>query len=283
MLTRRQFLVTAGSAAAVSAVGLATYGYTVYIEPHWVETVYRPLPVKALPPDLVGRTFVQLSDLHVGPRVDDGYLLSVFDHVRSLQPDIVVVTGDFVSHYHDIVDHAARIYPHLPNGRLATVGIFGNHDYGRHSANEALAAALHSIFDQAGLTMLQNQALDVEGLRIIGLDDRWGPFFDPAPVMATVRAGEPAIVLSHNPDTADMPFWGEFDGWILAGHTHGGQCKAPFLPPPLLPVMNKRYVAGAYDLAGNRSLYINRGVGHLIKARFNVRPEITVFSLTRAA
>jgi predicted MPP superfamily phosphohydrolase len=282
MLTRRQVLVTAGSAAAVSAAGLAAYGYAVYIEPHWVETVHRSLPVTALPPDLEGRTFVQLSDIHVGHRVDDGYLLSVFDHVRSLDPDIVVITGDFISHHRDIVDQAARVYPHLPRGRLATAGIFGNHDYGRRSADHDLATALQDIVDQAGLTILQNQDLDVEGLRIIGLDDRWGPFFDPAPIMATVNAGEPVVVLSHNPDTADLPFWGAFDGWILAGHTHGGQCRAPFLPPPLLPVMNKRYVAGAYALAGNRSLYINRGVGHLLQARFNVRPEVTVFSLTKA-
>lgn len=283
MVTRRQFLVSAGSAAAMAAAGAATYGYAVNIEPHWVETVRLPLPIKSLPATLEGKTIVQLSDLHVGPDVDDNYLISVFDYVRSIEPDIIVTTGDFVSHYRHIVDHAARVYPHFPNGRLATIGIFGNHDYGRHSANRGLAAALNDIFDQAGITMLQNQSLDVEGLRVIGLDDRWGPFFDPAPIMVTAKAGDPVIVLSHNPDTADMPFWGDFDGWILAGHTHGGQCKPPFLPPPLLPVFNKRYVAGAYDLSGNRSLYINRGIGHLIKARFNARPEITVFSLTQAA
>ncbi|MCX6880478.1 MAG: hypothetical protein NTW21_42740 [Verrucomicrobia bacterium] len=71
-------------------------------------------------------------------------------------------------------------------------------------------------------------------------------------------------------------------GWILAGHTHGGQCKPPFLPPPLLPVRNRRYVAGEYPLAGSRSLYVSRGVGHLIQVRFNVRPEITLFQMTRA-
>ncbi len=282
MLTRRHFLAAAGSLAAVSAAGLATVGYTIYIEPHWVETIHRPLPVKSLPSHLEGKTFVQLSDIHVGPDVDDDYLISVFDYVRSLKPDIVVVTGDFISHYRGIVDQAARIYPHLPKGQLATVGIFGNHDYGSRSADKELAAALHMVFDQSGLTILQNQSIDVEGLRIIGLDDRWGPFFEPAPIMASVKAGDPVIVLSHNPDTADIPFWGEFDGWILAGHTHGGQCKPPFLQPPLLPVANKRYIAGAYELSGHRSLYINRGIGHLIKARFNVRPEVTVFSLTRA-
>ena len=73
-----------------------------------------------------------------------------------------------------------------------------------------------------------------------------------------------------------------YEGWILAGHTHGGQCKPPFLPPPLLPVKNRRYVAGEYALAGSRSLYINRGVGHLMQVRFNVRPEITVFQLAKA-
>jgi len=283
MLTRRFFLATAGSTAALTAAGAAAYGYATQIEPHWVQTVHRPLPVRALPPDLEAKTLVQLSDIHVGHRVDDGYVLSVFDHVRSLDPDIVVITGDFVSHYRGIVDQAARVYPNLPKGRFATLGIFGNHDYGKRSQNPVLAGVLQDIFDHAGLTILQNRSIDIEGLRIIGLDDRWGPYFDPAPIMATVRAGEPVIVLSHNPDTVDLPIWGEFDGWILAGHTHGGQCKPPFLPPPLLPVHNKRYVAGAYELAGNRSLYINRGVGHLLKARFNARPEVTVFSLTRAA
>lgn len=283
MLTRRFLLATAGSTAALTAAGAAAYGYATQIEPHWVQTVHRPLPVRALPPDLEAKTLVQLSDIHVGPKVDDGYVLSVFNHVRSLDPDIVVITGDFISHYRGIVDQAARVYPNLPKGRIATLGIFGNHDYGRRSQNPVLAGVLHDIFDHAGLTILQNRSIDIEGLRIIGLDDQWGPYFDPAPIMATVRAGEPVIVLSHNPDTVDLPIWGNFDGWILAGHTHGGQCKPPFLPPPLLPVHNKRYVAGAYELTGNRSLYINRGIGHLLKARFNARPEVTVFSLTNAA
>ncbi len=282
MPTRRFFLTSAGSAAAITAAGTTAYGYAVYVEPHWVETVRRPLPVKALPSPLEGKTLIQLSDIHVGPDVDDRYLISVFEYVQSLAPDIIVVTGDFVSHYRHIVDHAARVYPSFPKGRLATLGVFGNHDYGHRSANRQLAADLHDIFHQAGITMLQNQAVDVEGLRMIGLDDRWGPFFNPAPIMATVTAGDPVLVLSHNPDTADLPFWGDFDGWILAGHTHGGQCKPPFLQPPLLPVANKRYIAGAYDLSGRRSLYINRGVGHLLKARFNARPEVTVFTMTRA-
>ncbi|HEX2860069.1 MAG TPA: hypothetical protein VHN79_00430, partial [Lacunisphaera sp.] len=73
-----------------------------------------------------------------------------------------------------------------------------------------------------------------------------------------------------------------YQGWILAGHTHGGQCKPPFLPPPLLPVRNRRYTAGEFDLGDGRKLYINRGLGHLLRVRFNVRPEVTVFRLAPA-
>ena len=67
---------------------------------------------------------------------------------------------------------------------------------------------------------------------------------------------------------------------MLSGHTHGGQCKAPFLPPPLLPVRNRRYTRGEFVVGGNRRLYISRGVGHTLQVRFNVRPEVTVFTLT---
>jgi uncharacterized protein len=73
-----------------------------------------------------------------------------------------------------------------------------------------------------------------------------------------------------------------YEGWILSGHTHGGQCKPPFLPPPLLPVRNRRYTAGEFPLTGGRRLYISRGVGHLLPVRFNVRPEVTVFELRPA-
>jgi predicted MPP superfamily phosphohydrolase len=97
------------------------------------------------------------------------------------------------------------------------------------------------------------------------------------------RTSDAAIVLVHNPDAADQQKWPGYTGWMLAGHTHGGQCKAPFLPPPLLPVQNKDYVSGAIPVSGDpvRTLYISRGVGHLIRARFNARPEIAVFTLRR--
>jgi predicted MPP superfamily phosphohydrolase len=129
---------------------------------------------------------------------------------------------------------------------------------------------------------LRNTRRDVSGLTLVGIDDLWGPNFRPVEATAKLAPDAPVIALCHNPDAADGRVWGNFQGWILSGHTHGGQCKPPFLPPPLLPVSNKRYTAGAFDLGDGRSLYINRGLGHLLRVRFNVRPEITLFTLVRA-
>ena len=279
MLSRRR-LLQAGGAAAVAAAATGLYAWR--IEPHWVEVTRRPLPVRGLPDKLAGRTLVQLSDLHVGPRVDDDYLLHCFEVVRALAPDLVVMTGDLISYAPGIMRQAERVYAALPRGRLGTFGSFGNHDYGERWQELGVATALQDLLARHGLQVLRNEAADVGGLRLIGLEDLWSPGFDPAPALAALPAGAPAIVLSHNPDAADEAVWGAFAGWILAGHTHGGQCRPPFLPPPLVPVRNKRYTAGRFDLAGNRHLYINRGLGHLFRVRLNVRPEIAVFTLQAA-
>jgi predicted MPP superfamily phosphohydrolase len=279
-MKRRDFMKVM---SAAGAAGLGTGLYAWRIEPHWVEFVHRVMPVRNLPDHLVGRTLVQLSDIHVGPQVDDGYIRAVFRDVQRLQPDIVAVTGDFISFHEESQAQAAEVYTDLPRGRLATVGVWGNHDYGRDWGCCDFAGRLERTLRQNGLELLRNDSTQVEGLRIIGLDDRWGPNFDPAPVLSTATAGEPVIVLSHNPDNCDLPVWGDFDGWILSGHTHGGQCRPPFLPAPFLSVENRRYTSGAFELGGGRQLYINRGLGHKARVRFNVRPEVTVFSLVRAA
>ena len=89
------------------------------------------------------------------------------------------------------------------------------------------------------------------------------------------------VVLCHNPDVCDLSVWSDYKGWILAGPTHGGQVEPPFLPQPILPVKNRAYSAGEIDLNDGRTLYINRALGNIFPIRFNVRPEITVFELTK--
>ena len=99
MITRRRFL---RAAALASGLGMGMGIYTWRWEPHWVELVERRMAVANLPDGLRGARLVQLSDLHIGPRVDDDYLLRVFKQVRELSPDFVVYTGDFTSHEPDL-------------------------------------------------------------------------------------------------------------------------------------------------------------------------------------
>ena len=275
-LSRRRFLK--GAAATAVATGF----YTWRIEPHWLQVVERDLPVPRLPRNLAGTTLAQLSDLHIGPQVDDSYLLGVFDRVRALAPQIVVYTGDFVTCAADALDHARQMFPHLPQGTRATFGILGNHDYGHEWSDTQLANELAAVAQSHGVHILRNELAEVDALQIVGLDDLWAGRFEVQKAFASSNPSRPAIALTHNPDTADCSGWDKHTGWILAGHTHGGQCKAPFLPPPLIPVKNRRYTSGEFDLAGDRRMYISRGVGHLLRVRINARPEVTLFTLTTA-
>jgi uncharacterized protein len=276
-MNRRRFLTIAGAGAA-AGVGL----YTWRVEPHWLEIVRRPLPVRALPSRLAGRTLIQMSDVHVGPRVDDDYVLTTFRRVAALRPDIVVMTGDFMSYHAGSFAQLPAIYRHFPRGRLATVAVLGNHDYGPAWSHPELAQRVVETVQPFGITVLRNEVREIEGLQIAGLDDLWAKRFDPFRPLRSLDGRRAALVLSHNPDTVDLPVWEGCEAWILSGHTHGGQCKPPFLPPPLLPVRNRRYTSGEFGLDGNRRLYISRGVGHLLHVRFNVRPEVTVFELRPA-
>ena len=272
--SRRSFLLACGSTLGAGGLTL----YTSRVEPHWLEFVTHRLPIRGLPAALAGKTLMQISDVHVTV-VDDDYVIESFKRAAALAPDIVAFTGDFITWRPDAIRKSLELYKHFPRGRLATIGILGNHDYGQGWSHPEIADSVVKMATSLGITMLRNETTVIEGLHVAGFDDWWAHRFDLSAALPGLPAGAPALVLSHNPDTVDLPGWGSYDGWILAGHTHGGQCKPPFLRPPVLPVINKRYTSGAFDLTGGRRMYINRGVGHFLKIRFNARPEITLHEL----
>ncbi|HEX6849915.1 MAG TPA: metallophosphoesterase [Candidatus Polarisedimenticolaceae bacterium] len=274
LISRRTFVRTSLAAAA----GCVGYGWG--IEPHWVERVVRPLPIRGLPKALDGATLLQISDVHVGPKVDSTFVIDAFRDAAALKPDFVVFTGDAIT-YTDAKDlrEARRVFETMPRGRLSTVAVLGNHDYGFGWNQPEVADRIERILDASGALVLRNDAAELHGLRFTGIDDFWSGRLTPERVAPLLEREGPGIVLCHNPDAADLSIFEKYDGWILSGHTHGGQCRPPFLPPPVLPVRNKRYTAGEFALAGGGRLYINRGLGHLWRVRFNVRPEVTQFVL----
>ncbi|MBB5283047.1 hypothetical protein HNQ92_001173 [Rhabdobacter roseus] len=278
-MNRRHFLQ---GAAALGGAGLLTGLYTWQVEPFWLEFVQVPMPIKHLPDALVGKTLMQISDTHVGNRFDRQYLIESFEKAQQLAPDFVVYTGDFVNYESEEQFAQLReVYAHAVRGKLGTLGVLGNHDYGLNWQEPEVAQRVAGILEEKGISILRNEQQNLAGLNFVGLDDFWGTNFAPHQVMSDLQKEQANVVLCHNPDVADEPVWNGYQSWILSGHTHGGQCKPPFLRAPMLPVRNKRYTAGTFALDDGRTLYINRALGHLWQVRFNVRPEITVFRLER--
>ncbi len=263
---------------------MGALGYAYGIEPHWIDVVRQPLPIAHLPDHWAGRRIVQISDIHVGESVADSYMTHALASIADLQPDMIAITGDFMTSRQDEqVDHTLEVLQHLPPAPLGRFAILGNHDYGRNGDYWKTAENLTDGLDDIGVQVLRNEVTDVDGLQLAGLDEL---LFQRCLIKPTLRQLDPQramLALCHNPDAADQPGWEDFQGWILAGHTHGGQCRLPGFNPPITPVWNKRYTAGAFQLSGNRQMYINRGLGYFRRVRFNCRPEVTLFTLEQAA
>lgn len=280
-MNRRKFIKK--TAWGLTGIGLLSGLYTWQFEPFWLEFVKVKMPIKNLPNNLVGKTLMQISDIHIGNRFDYQFIINSFNKAKAFNPDIVVYTGDYVSTYKDEVqyDKLEETFNNLVKGKLATIGILGNHDYGRNWSQNEVADKISKLLTNHGVQILRNEKTEVNGLEFIGFDDIWGLNFNPEKTMSYFDKSKANIVLCHNPDVCDLDIWGEYNSWILSGHTHGGQVKPPFLPPPMLPVKNKKYSAGQFELSNDRTLYINRALGHLWQVRFNVRPEITIFELQK--
>ncbi|MCY0970908.1 metallophosphoesterase [Chryseobacterium wangxinyae] len=279
-MTRKHFLKRFFQ---LSVIGSFPLLYSWQIEPFWVEFVQRKLPVKNLPKDLEGKILMHISDLHVGDRFDWKFLIESFGKAQQYHPDFVVYTGDFVNDgTPDDHESLRKVMQKAVYGKLGTFGILGNHDYGKNWKDLGSSETICEILENCGVSMLKNEQEESHGLNIIGFDDLWSPNFDPLKIMKDYDSSKANIVLCHNPDVCDKDVWNGYQGWILSGHTHGGQCRIPGVITPILPVENRKYISGEIDLEDGRMLYINRAIGHSFQVRFMVRPEITIFTLTQA-
>ena len=218
----RRSVMALGALGTVA--GLA--GYAFGVEPRWVSVEHHEMAIPNLPKHLVGKTLVQLSDTHIGNRVDPEYLLRQFDYVSSLQPDFVCFTGDFIDQvdsWH--VQEGIRLMERFPRGHSGTVCVLGNHDYvspshGRDDSGET-NRLIDAFADADGLELLINDSVEMNGLHFAGLPDLWYGGLRRSLSKRVIQKleGKPSVVLSHNPDTADLPIWGDFDSWVLCGHT----------------------------------------------------------------
>ncbi len=278
-LSRRRFLQL-GLCASLPPTGVV--GYARFIEPHNLEVVQRSLPIANLPSALVGRKLVHISDLHIC-RVDDDYMHRALKMVNDTEPDLLAITGDITDCYYGVqLDRTMRMLEDLRIPPLGIVCCLGNHDYGLHWRQYGVADELTDRLCRMNYTVLRNEVIDIEGLRIGGVDELWAARSRPQRVISQLTPDRAAIVLAHNPDLVDCPEWLPFKGWTLSGHTHGGQVKLPFVGFTYLPVRNRRYACGIIDTDHGGKLHVSPGIGYTRPVRFRVPPQITIFSLATA-
>jgi uncharacterized protein len=278
LYTRRNFLWL----AAGSAAGLAFYAGE--IARHELEILELTIKLPRLPDAFAGMKIAQISDFHFREFTEAAFLRAVVRRVNDLAPDLVVLTGDFVSNK-PLGNHIGVKMGYQCAELLSQIkcplryAILGNHDalVGSHPVTDALRT--HNI------PVLANSSVPLErdGQRIwlAGIKDALLERPDVAAALPSRRTlgREPLILLAHEPDFADYAVGRQID-LVLSGHTHGGQILLPFFPPLLLPDLGTRYVHGHFRLRDGMQLYVNRGIGAVnLPFRFRCPPEITLLTL----
>jgi uncharacterized protein len=276
--TRRNFLIGTGATAA----GFALYAGE--IARHEIDIVQRPIAIANLPAAFHGYRIVQISDIHLDEYTEPYFLERIVHQVNGLAPDLVLLTGDFITHG-SLTFIAGKHAVHRCAEILTTLtaplryAILGNHDVAFNAPLVIQALTSH------GTPVLINQYVPIErnGGRfwLCGVDD---PATSHPDLDLTIpeKPDGPVLLMAHEPDYADDVAAhprGPLVDLMLAGHSHGGQVRLPFLGALILPPMGEKYPEGLYRLK-QMQLYVNRGIGTVgLPFRLNCPPEITVITL----
>lgn len=266
-VSRRRFL----------SLGMAGIAGAFVADTAWYEPQALQVERIALASNSPGRQvrLLQISDLHLSGF--NRYFAKVSRQVADLQPDLIVLTGDYLEEERNI-----RGVLSFLKELKATHGIYavqGNWEYWSRLEGENL----RRHFAGVGVKLLINERADLEingrALSIFGLDYPSATDY----LHQLQREVDPQrfnLLLSHVPAFAHEQL-NKYINLILSGHTHGGQVRLPFLPPLYLPRYSGRFVSGFYQVSEHRiPLYVSRGVGtSVMPLRLFCRPEITLFEL----
>jgi hypothetical protein len=271
----------------VAAAGtLAIAGDSVLLEPNRPRVVRREFSLARWPQRLNGFTIALLSDFHYDPYFSVHPLHAAVPLVNALHPDLIALTGDFVS-VPPVGDASKAAFAAEPCAKIIRQmsaphglwAVLGNHDC--DTDPEEVTRAVKA----EGIRVLENQsqAIEHDGARfwLAGVDDVLSGTADVAETLLGIPANDAVVLLAHEPDFADEASRFPID-LQLSGHSHGGQIRIPFVPLFYLPDLAKKYVMGPYQV-GPLPLYTNAGIGTVnIPVRLNCPPEITLITLQSA-
>lgn len=265
-------------AMIVFGLGLAIWAF--FIEPNRLVTRRQAIAIEQWPSGLSDFKIAVLSDIHAGGRfIDEGKLRLIVERTNELQPDLIVIAGDYISggRNHHAMD--PEVFAPLLKDFRARYGVYtvlGNHDW--WFDGERVRRALEAN----GMKVLDNEFAWIEApggsFWLAGLPDLWTR---PHLVQQTIERlpeGAPIIALTHNPDI--FPRLPQRVSLLLAGHTHGGQVKLPIIGTVVHTTdFGDRYEAG-HVVENGHHLFVTTGIGtSILPVRFGVPPEVVLLTV----
>jgi uncharacterized protein len=270
---------TALSALVAAGGALAAWGL---FESQWLETRVEDVPVAGLPPELDGLTILHLSDFHAGnPSLNLRTMRMAVSFGVEQQPDMVVVTGDIVTHprgQRAVLEQLARLDP-----PLGMYGSLGNHDTGA-TRDPFSQGVVPESWGNAPMQLLRDRSVVIEAhghaIEVAGMEPDVWSLGTARPQELFMRDDAFRILLAHFPDVVDDLPPG-CCSMVLAGHLHGGQIC---LPTPrgrmTLSHTEWRYLEGVHRV-GDTTLVVSRGTGTtLVPFRLLARPEVVMLRLS---
>lgn len=255
------------------------------LAPNFPQVIRREIELRRWPASLDGFTIALLSDFHYDPYFSIHPIKAAIGIVNNLRPDLIALTGDFVSmpwvgnrrKAAAAAEPCANLLKQLnaPQGLWA---VLGNHDCFTDPRR------VTSALEGKKIPVLLNRSVAIErnGGRfwLSGVDDVITKGADLDVALHDVPKDEAVVLLAHEPDYADHVARYPVD-LQLSGHTHGGQVRLPFVGPLYLPELARKYVWGLYRI-GELTLYTNAGLGTVeLPVRLNCPPEITLLTIRR--
>jgi uncharacterized protein len=269
------------------------------IEPYLLDVEEETAVIPNLPSSWEGRQIAALGDFQVGMWGDnEATIQKAVDRLLEIQPDFILFLGDFIYHAPEgresEVNAIIQLLDPLTQSDIPIYAVLGNHDYQVKEVgeipNKELALRLEQRLEAVGIHVLQNEVISLQTTEndpfyLVGIGAYQPGLDDPINVFSDVSPESPRLVILHNPASfASIP--ADAAPMAVAGHTHGGQIRVPFLPEwsyltyiESEPVHTDGWISD-YGQPGNQ-LYVNRGIGFsLIPIRINCIPEITLFTLS---
>ena len=216
--------------------------------------------------------YALISDIHLGIYNNQNILEKTVEKINHLNIDALLIAGDFT--YEPQFSNMQKLFSPLSKIKAPIYAVLGNHDCQRPGPN--IRKELVTILEKNGVTILNNEAKKLNGVTILGLGSNWAEE-DDVGMLKNYRKEEDLIVLTHNPDTLYAYKNSASADITLAGHTHGGQIRLPYLYKKMIPVRGEvLWNQGEYLYKGNK-LFVTSGIGEVgLPMRFLIPPTIDV-------